>query len=90
MYDISLNSDYLCHEAFCLDSDAEIYTPYKFNHDTAKSAAEKAKKLNVKNLILWHTREEYGNTREIVFKEEAERYFDGNIIVPNDFEVIDL
>ena len=90
LYDISLNSDYLCHEAFCLDSDADIYTPYKFNHDTAKSAAEKAKKLNVKNLILWHTREEYGNIRESSFKEEARRYFDGNVIVPNDFDIIEL
>lgn len=90
LYDITVNAEYLFHEAFCLDSDADIYTPYKFNHDTAKSAAEKAKLLNVKNLLLWHTREEYGNTRREKFKAEAEKYFDGNILVPNDLEVIEL
>ena len=90
LYDISLNVDYLCHEAFCLDSDADIYTPYKFNHDTAMSAAKKAQMLNIKNLILWHTREEYGDIRQEKFKEEARQCFDGNIIVPNDFDIIEL
>ena len=90
LYDITLNSDYLCHEAFCLDTDSDKYTPYKFNHDTAKSAAEKAEKLNVKNLILWHTREEYGIDRQKSFSEEAKKYFRGNIMVPNDLDIINL
>ena len=90
VYDRVKNVDYMCHEAFCLDSEAHIHTPYKFNHDTAKSAAEKAEMLNVKTLILWHTREDFLDKRAERFKEEASKYFKGNIIVPEDLDIIEL
>ena len=44
--------------------------------------------LKVKNLILYHTEETHGNDRKRLYTEEAQSVFDGNIIVPNDMEII--
>lgn len=46
------------HEAFCLSSQADIFNPYEKHHSTVKDAAELAQRLNVKNLILYHTEDE--------------------------------
>lgn len=90
LYDEVKGCDYICHESFCLDAEAELYTPYKFNHDTAKSAAQRAEQLQVKTLILWHTREDELETRTKKHYQEAKQYFKGNVIVPEDLEVIEL
>ena len=37
------------------------------------SAAKKAQMLNIKNLILWHTREEYGDIRQEKFKNKYDK-----------------
>ena len=49
------NSTWLLHEAFCLDSQAEIFHPYEKHHSTVKDACKLAAELNVKNLLLYHT-----------------------------------
>lgn len=90
VYDELREIDYLCHESYCLDAEADIYTPYKFNHGTAKSAAVIAEELNVKNLILWHTNDDDIETRTQKHKTEAEKYFTGTVIVPEDLETIEL
>lgn len=95
--DVTLNSklndrikgaDYVTHEAFCLDREENIFHAYEKNHSTALSAAKTMNELDVKNLILYHTEESHGNDRKKLYTEEAKRIFDGNIIVPNDMEVI--
>ena len=44
--------DYVMHEAFCLDSEENIFHAYEKNHSTTKSVSEVMNKLEVKNLIL--------------------------------------
>ena len=47
-------------------------------------------KLNVKNLILYHTGEAQGKDRKRIYTEEGKVYFKGNIIVPDEFEEIEI
>lgn len=78
------------HEAFCLDSEENIFRAYQKNHSTVKSASEIMNSLNVKNLILYHTEESHGNERKKLYTQEAQGTFKGNIYVPDDFEIIEL
>lgn len=84
------NADYLFHEAFCLEKENDKYEPYKKNHDTVESASRKASKLNVKNLVLWHVHENLGKERRKEYTKASKKYFNGNIIVPDDFDIIEL
>lgn len=81
-------ADYVMHEAFCLDREENIFHAYEKNHSTAFSAAKNMNELNVKNLILYHTEESHGRDRKKLYTEEAQSIFSGNVIVPDDLEVI--
>ena len=83
-------ADYIMHEAFCLDSEETKFHAYEKNHSTALSAARKLSELEVKNIILYHTEETHGNKRKELYTKEAREVFKGNIIVPNDLEVIEI
>ena len=47
--------DWLLHEAFCLESEADIFHPYEKHHSTVADASKLAEELHVKNLLLYHT-----------------------------------
>ncbi len=49
------NSQWLLHEAFCLFGEADQFKPYEKHHSTVKDACELGERLNVENLILYHT-----------------------------------
>ena len=83
-------ADYATHEAFCLDREENIFHAYEKNHSTALSAAKTMDELSVKNLILYHTEESHGIDRKSLYLEEAQSVFNGNVIVPNDLEEIQL
>lgn len=84
------NSDWLLHEAFCLYSQADIYSPYEKHHSTAKDASELAEKLHVKNLLLYHTEDQNIKNRKELYTAEGKQYFSGNLYVPYDLETIEL
>lgn len=84
------NIDYLFHEAFCLYSQREIFKPYEKHHATAKDACKNAKKLNVKNVILYHTEDKNLENRKALYIKEGSEEFDGNIYMPDDLDVIEL
>ena len=90
LYERVRNADYVMHEAFCLDSEEKIFHAYEKNHSTVKSASEVMNKLNVKNLILYHTEESHGIERKELYTKEGQENFNGNVIVPNDLEVIEI
>ena len=90
MYDKVKGADYVMHEAFCLDSEENIFHAYEKNHSTAKSASEVMNKLDVKNLILYHTEESHGTERKKLYTKEGQDNFNGNIIVPDDLETINV
>lgn len=77
-------------EAFCLYSQKDIFKPYEKFHSTALDAGKLAESLFAKNLILYHTEDETLQTRKSTYTSEARTVFNGNIFVPDDFEIIDL
>jgi ribonuclease Z len=84
------NADWLLCEAFCLYRDREIFKPYEKHHSTALEAGVLAEKLNVKNLLLYHTEDRTLTTRKRDYTEEARRNFTGNVFVPDDLETMIL
>lgn len=90
LYDRVRGFDYCMHEAFCLDSEENIFHAYEKNHSTAKSVCEVMNSLYVKNLILYHTEESHGEDRKELYTEEGQKYFAGRVIVPNDLETIEI
>ena len=84
------NADWLLCEAFCLYKDRDIFKPYEKHHSTALEAGALADKLNVKNLLLYHTEDESLATRKANYTEEAAQNFKGNIFVPYDLETINI
>ena len=83
-------SDWLLHEAFCLDGQADIFHPYEKHHSTVKDACELAEKLGVKNLLLYHTEDKNIARRQELYRAEGEKYFHGNLWIPEDMDVIEL
>lgn len=85
------NADYMLHDAFCLENDREIFKPHEMNHATVKDAAINATKLQVKNLILFHSEDKktFGQRKKL-YTAEASQYFSGNTFVPDDLEIISL
>ncbi len=90
LYERVRKSDYVMHEAFCLDSEENVFHAYEKNHSTAKSASKVMSDLEVKNLILYHTEESHGNERKSLYIKEGKENFSGNIYVPDDLEMIEL
>ena len=84
------NSKWLLHEAFCLDSQADIFHPYEKHHSTAKDASELAEKLGVKNLLLYHTEDKNMANRKELYYNEGKAYFTGNLFIPDDMESLEL
>lgn len=87
---LAVKADWLLCESFCLYKDRERFKPYEKHHSTAKDAAELAERLQVKNLVLWHTEDKTLDTRAISYTDEAKAYFSGCVFVPNDLEKIKL
>ena len=90
LYEFADSVDYLFHEAFCLYSQKDIFKPYEKHHATVKEACETAAKLNVKNLILYHTEDKNITDRKKLYIEEGTEFFNGTIFVPDDLDIINL
>lgn len=89
-YDQVKGSDWLLHEAFCLYSQADIFKPYEKHHSTVKEACELAERLQIPNLVLWHTEDKNLEKRKELYTAEGKEYYHGNLFVPYDLEVISL
>lgn len=88
--DLAQNAQFLLSEAFCLAEDADRFKPYEKHHSTAADAAKLASRLNVDNLVLWHTEESDLQNRKVRYSREAAQHFAGQIFVPDDLDVIEL
>ena len=84
------NSTWLLHEAFCLESQAEIFHPYEKHHSTVKDACKLAAELNVKNLLLYHTEDKNILRRKELYTKEGREYFNGNLLIPDDLESVEI
>lgn len=83
-------SDWMMHEAFCLFCEADRFKPYEKHHSTVKEACELAERLEIPNLILYHTEETHLTERKKLYTEEGKHYYTGNLYVPDDMEVFEL
>ena len=83
-------ADWLFHEAFCLYRDREIFSPYEKHHSTVKEACELAESLSIPNLVLWHTEDKNLSHRKELYTAEGKEYYHGNLLVPDDGEIIEL
>lgn len=88
--DYVAGADWLLCEAFCLYDDRERFKPYEKHHSTALDAARLATKMDVKNLLLYHTEDKTLDTRKERYTAEARKEFFGNVYVPDDLEKIIL
>lgn len=84
------DSKWLLHEAFCLYDERDEFKPYEKHHSTVKDACELASNLNVENIILYHTEDKNIKNRKDLYTSEGAQYFNGNIYVPDDLDVIEL
>ena len=84
------NAHFVLCEAFCLYDEREKYRPYEKGHYTVKEGAELAEKMNIQNLLLWHTMDNNLSERKKLYTLEAKQYFKGNVFVPDDLDVIDI
>ena len=84
------DSEWLLHEAFCLYSERNIFDPYEKHHSTVKDACELAEKLNIKNLLLYHTEDKNLDQRKRLYIEEGSLYYHGNLFIPDDLESVEL
>ncbi len=83
-------ADWLLHEAFCLHGQADIFKPYQKHHSTVADAARLAQELGVSNLVLYHTEDRNLLERKALYTEEGKRSYHGNLLVPEDLEVMRL
>ena len=83
-------SQWLLHEAFCLYGDRERFQPYEKHHSTVKEACELAESLSIPNLVLWHTEDKNLSHRKELYTAEGKEYYHGNLLVPDDGEIIEL
>ncbi|MBQ8845311.1 MAG: MBL fold metallo-hydrolase [Clostridia bacterium] len=85
-YDRFKNCRYICLEAFCAESDKEGKEAQLKKHKTVHEASVAANKLNAENVIIWHT--ENCEFRKVKYSLEAKKSYKGNIIIPDDLELI--
>lgn len=83
-------SAWLMHEAFCLESQSDIFTPHEKLHSTVKEACENAARMGVKNLILYHSEDRNLPRRRELYTEEGRAFFGGRIYVPDDLDRITI
>ena len=82
--------EWMLHEAFCLYSQADIFDPYEKHHSTVKDACELAERLEIKNLVLYHTEDRNLADRKKLYGEEGRQYYHGNLWIPDDLEVLTI
>lgn len=83
-------ADWLMSEAFCLYADRNCFKPYEKHHSTVLDAAAQAERLHVRNLILYHTEDKTLLSRRERYTAEAKSVFNGNVLVPDDLDIIQI
>ena len=55
-----------------------------------KDACQLAQSLNIQNLLLYHTEDKNIKQRHSLYMQEAKQYFQGNIWIPDDLDIINI
>ena len=83
-------SQWLLHEAFCLYRERDRFRPYEKHHSTVREACENGDRLQVPNLILYHTADTHLHQRKEQYTTEGKEYYQGNLLIPDDLERVQL
>ncbi len=83
-------SQWLMHEAFCLYAHRDVFQPYQKHHSTVKDACRFAEKMQVENLLLYHTEDKHLANRKALYRQEGSVWYSGNIYIPDDLEILEL
>lgn len=84
-------SKYLIHNALLSDLYENFWIDaHHIGHSTVADAAKRATAAGVSDLILFHAHRGDGPERKAQFCADAARFFNGNIYVPDDLEIITL
>lgn len=83
-------SHWLLHEAFCLYGEKDRFKPYEKHHSTVMDACKLAEELQIPHLVLWHTEDKSFGSRKERYLEEGSHYYNGDLHVPDDQEIIKL
>lgn len=89
-YDKILNADWVFHEVYNTSKQEMSTTLVRKTHSTVGDVCTIMNKLNVKNLMLWHSYDTEIETRKERFLAEGKKIYKGNLYVPDDLDVIDL
>jgi len=98
LYDTVRDIDFLMLDALCIGKENKNVLHLRESledfltrtqHSSVKTASLLAKELNIKNLILFHTLDNY-KLRKFRYKNEAKKYFNGKVFVPNKFDKINI
>lgn len=82
-------SKWLLADAYMCGEQAEKYNPIKrHHHSSVKYISKIANDEKIENLILSHTYDDNIDKRKIEFTKDAQKYFNGNIFIPDDLDVI--
>ena len=85
------DSCWLFADAYMAGEEAKKYNPIeKHSHSSVQYISQLAEKSNVKNLILSHTIDTNLKQRKEIFTKDAEKYYNGNVYVPDDLEKLKL
>lgn len=83
-------TDTLLCEAFCLYEDRERFKPYEKHHSTVRDACVLAEQMKIPRLVLWHTEDANYSVRQEKYLAEGQQYYQGNLCVPYDLDVLPL
>lgn len=83
-------SQWLLHEAFCLYRERDRFRPYEKHHSTVREACENGDRLQVPNLILYHTEDTHLPQRKELYTAEGKEYYQGTLLIPDDLERVQL
>lgn len=83
-------SDWMLCEAFCLYGDRDVFKPYEKHHSTVKEACELAAQLDIPHVVLWHTEDKNYDRRKQLYTAEGRQFYNGDLYVPDDLEIIQL
>lgn len=84
------NADYVMHEVFCLESEKNMMGEGAAIHSSVEDVAKNLNGLNISNLILYHHKENLKINKKVKYVEAGKKYFSGNILVPDDLDVIEI
>ena len=83
--------DWLLHEAFCLYRDQVISSnPMKKHHSTVKRPASYQRSSPSPTLCYGIRRTNTCRSAKALYTAEGREYYDGNLLVPDDGEIIPL